>query len=69
VGEKVLLLNTFSGKLKSRWFVPFVITQVFPNINVTLKGDYGKEFKVNYRESSTTEEVLTFFTKHLHHHE
>jgi len=44
VGEKVLLCNSklklFPRKLNSRWFRPFMISQVFPNRIVTLKEDY-----------------------------
>jgi hypothetical protein len=35
VGQKVLIYNSrlrlFPGKLKSRWYGPYVVTQVFPH--------------------------------------
>ncbi|GJY43887.1 reverse transcriptase domain-containing protein [Tanacetum coccineum] len=51
VGDQVLLFNSrlkmFSGKLKSRWFRPFTITQVFPYGTVELSQTSGPNFKVN----------------------
>jgi len=42
VGQKVLLFNSrlkwFSGKFKSKWSGPFVITQVFPSGAVEIMG-------------------------------
>ncbi|KAK8554070.1 hypothetical protein V6N13_072988 [Hibiscus sabdariffa] len=41
-------LKLFPGKLKSRWFGPFEITQVAPHGAITLKSlKDGQEFKVN----------------------
>nr|GEV79374.1 retrovirus-related Pol polyprotein from transposon 17.6 [Tanacetum cinerariifolium] len=49
VGDRVLLfnsrLNTFSGKLKTRWTGPFTITQVFPYGTVELSQTGGPNFK------------------------
>nr|GEV15211.1 reverse transcriptase domain-containing protein [Tanacetum cinerariifolium] len=51
VGDRVLLfnsrLNIFSGKLKTRWTVPFTVTQVFPYGTVELSQTDGPNFKVN----------------------
>ncbi|GJT06962.1 reverse transcriptase domain-containing protein [Tanacetum coccineum] len=51
VGDQVLLFNSrlkmFLGKLKSRWFGPFTITQVFPYGTIELSQNYGPNFKVN----------------------
>ncbi|GJR02993.1 reverse transcriptase domain-containing protein [Tanacetum coccineum] len=51
VGDLVLLFNSrlkiFSGKLKTRWFGPFTITQVFPYGTVKLSQPDGPNFKVN----------------------
>nr|GEV67439.1 reverse transcriptase domain-containing protein [Tanacetum cinerariifolium] len=51
VGDQVLLFNSrlkiFSGKLKTRWFRPFTITQVFPYSTVELSQIEGLNFKVN----------------------
>nr|GEV55394.1 reverse transcriptase domain-containing protein [Tanacetum cinerariifolium] len=51
VGDQVLLFNSrlriFSGKLKTRWSVPFTITQVFPYGTVELSQPNGPNFKVN----------------------
>ena len=50
-GQQVLLfssrLKLFLGKLKSRWFGPFVITQVFPYGSVELMHPKRGRFKVN----------------------
>ena len=50
-GQQVLLFNSrlklFPGKLKSRWFEPFVITQVFPYSSVELMHLERGRFKVN----------------------
>ena len=40
-------LKIFPGKLKSRWFGPFVITQVFPYGSVELTHSEKGTFKVN----------------------
>ena len=51
VGELVLLYNSklkhFSRKLKSRWSGPYTVVVVTPFGAVTLKTNYGEEFKVN----------------------
>ncbi|XP_073129610.1 uncharacterized protein [Henckelia pumila] len=52
VGQKVLLyhsrLQLFSGKLRSRWIGPFVITNVFPQGAVEIQNlETSKIFKVN----------------------
>ena len=49
--HQVLLLNSrlklFPGKLKSRWFGPFVITRVFPYGSVEPSNSEKDTFKVN----------------------
>ena len=52
VGQKVLLfysrLKLFSGKLRSRWIGPFVVTNVFTHGAVEIKNlKIGNAFKVN----------------------
>jgi hypothetical protein len=51
VGDQVLLFNSrlkiFSGKLKTRWYGPFTITQVFPYGTIELAQPDGPNFKVN----------------------
>nr|GEZ98762.1 reverse transcriptase domain-containing protein [Tanacetum cinerariifolium] len=51
VGDQVLLFNSrlkiFSGKLKTRWFGPFTITQVFSYGTIELSQPNGHNFKVN----------------------
>nr|GFB56649.1 reverse transcriptase domain-containing protein [Tanacetum cinerariifolium] len=51
IGDIVPLFNSrlkiFSGKLKSRWFGPFTISQVFPYGTVELSQPNGPNFKVN----------------------
>nr|GFA26215.1 reverse transcriptase domain-containing protein [Tanacetum cinerariifolium] len=51
VGDQVLLFNShlkiFSGKLKTCWFGPFTITQVFPYGIIKLSQPNGLNFKVN----------------------
>ena len=50
-GQKVLLFNSrlklFSGKLKSKWSRPFVITKVFPYGSLELTHPENCTFKVN----------------------
>ena len=50
-GELVLLYNSkikpFQGKLKSRWSGPYTVIESTPFRAVTLKNNYGNEFKVN----------------------
>ncbi|GKA15911.1 reverse transcriptase domain-containing protein [Tanacetum coccineum] len=51
VGDQVLLFNSrlkiLSGKLKTRWFGPFTITEVFPYGTAKLSHTDGSNFKVN----------------------
>ncbi|GJX11854.1 reverse transcriptase domain-containing protein [Tanacetum coccineum] len=51
VGDQVLLFNSrlkiFSGKLESRWFGPFTITEVYPYGTAKLSHADGSNFKVN----------------------
>ena len=51
VGELVLLYNSklklFHGKLKSRWSGQHTVVAVTPFGAVTLKSNYGDEFKLN----------------------
>ena len=51
LGELVLLYNSrlklFLGKLKSKWNGPYTIVAVTLFGEVTLKTNYGDEFKVN----------------------
>ncbi|KAM1024680.1 hypothetical protein TB2_037351 [Malus domestica] len=52
IGQKVLLFNSrlrlFLSKLRSKWIVPFVVTNVFPHGVVQVKSlRNGDEFKVN----------------------
>nr|GEU29103.1 reverse transcriptase domain-containing protein [Tanacetum cinerariifolium] len=51
IGDRVLLFNSrlkiFSGKLKSRWSGPFIISQVYPYGTVELSQLDGPNFKVN----------------------
>ena len=50
-GQQVLLFNSrlklFLGKLESRWFGPFMITQVFPYGSVESTHPENGAFKVN----------------------
>ena len=50
-GEKVLLYNSrlklFPRKLKSRWSGPYTVVTSTPFGAITLKDEYGSEFKVN----------------------
>nr|GEV61615.1 reverse transcriptase domain-containing protein [Tanacetum cinerariifolium] len=51
IGDRVLLFNSrlkiFSGKLKSRWYSPFTISQVYPYGTIELSQPNGPNFKVN----------------------
>ncbi|GJS51455.1 reverse transcriptase domain-containing protein [Tanacetum coccineum] len=51
VGDPVLLFNSrlkiFSGKLKTRWTGPFIVTQVFPYGTIEISQTDGPNFKVN----------------------
>ena len=54
VGQKVFLyhsrLRLFSGKLRSRWIGPFVVTNVFPHGAIEIQSmATSKVFKVNGR--------------------
>jgi len=40
-------LRLFSGKLKSKWTGPFLVTQVLPHGAVELENSEGTRFKVN----------------------
>ena len=55
VGDLVLLFNSrlrlFSGKLKSTWTGPYLVTQLFPHGAVELETKEGVRFKMNGRES------------------
>nr|GEZ72902.1 reverse transcriptase domain-containing protein [Tanacetum cinerariifolium] len=50
-GDQVLLFNSrlkiFSGKLKSRWSGPFIISEVYPYGTAKLVHSDGSNFKVN----------------------
>ncbi|XP_015054776.1 uncharacterized protein LOC107001127 [Solanum pennellii] len=50
-GDLVLLFNSrlrlFSGKLKSKWTSPFLITTMFPHGAVELENNEGARFTVN----------------------
>nr|GEZ76294.1 DNA-directed DNA polymerase [Tanacetum cinerariifolium] len=51
IGDQVLLFNSrlkiFSGKLKSRWSGPFIISKVYPYETAKLVHSDGSNFKVN----------------------
>nr|GFC05634.1 reverse transcriptase domain-containing protein [Tanacetum cinerariifolium] len=51
VGDQVFLFNSrlkiFSGKLKTRWSGPFIITRVFSYSTIELSQPNGSNFKVN----------------------
>ena len=51
MGDLVLLYNSrlkhFSGKLKSKWSGPYTVVAENPFEVVTLKTNFGDEFKVN----------------------
>ena len=51
VGDLVFLFNSrlhlFSGKLKSKWTSPYLVTQLFPHGAVELETKEGVRFKVN----------------------
>nr|GEV45303.1 reverse transcriptase domain-containing protein [Tanacetum cinerariifolium] len=51
VGDQVLLFNSrlkiFSGKLKSRWSGPFIISEIYPYETPKLTHSDGSNFKVN----------------------
>nr|GEW43411.1 reverse transcriptase domain-containing protein [Tanacetum cinerariifolium] len=55
VGDQVLLFNScikiFSIKLKTRWFGPFTITQVFPYGTIELSQPNGPNFKAQIQEN------------------
>ncbi|RDX63994.1 hypothetical protein CR513_57506, partial [Mucuna pruriens] len=64
VGQKVLLFNSrlklITGKLRSRWGVPFVITNIFPNGAVQLQ-DRHSSSTFQYVPIKTTEPNLSRF--------
>ena len=52
IGQKVLLYNSrlklFSGKLRSRWLGPYIVTKIFPLCAVQiLEPETDKAFTVN----------------------
>nr|GFB39556.1 reverse transcriptase domain-containing protein [Tanacetum cinerariifolium] len=51
VGDQMLLFNSrltiFSGKLKSRWSGPFIISEIYPYETAKLTHSDGSNFKVN----------------------
>jgi len=51
IGQQVLLFNSwlklFSGKLRSRWFGPFMVTRVYPYGAVEVHSESTSAFKVN----------------------
>nr|GEW47358.1 reverse transcriptase domain-containing protein [Tanacetum cinerariifolium] len=51
IGDQVLLFNSrlkiFSGKLKSRWSGPFIISEIYPYGTAKLIHPDGSNFKVN----------------------
>ena len=51
VGQQVLLFNSrlklFPGKLRSKWYGPYTVTQVFPYGAVEVRDQKGVIFKVN----------------------
>jgi len=51
VSELFLLLNSrlklFSGKLKSKWNGPYIITRVYGNGEIEIEDAEGVKFKVN----------------------
>ena len=46
-GEQVFRLKLFPRKLKSRWSGPYIVVTSTPFGAVTLKAEFGSEFKVN----------------------
>ena len=78
VGQKVLLYNSrlglMSGKLRSKWIGPFVVTNVFPYGTVEIKSDsINKSFKVNghrlkpFLTNPSLVDVVVEETSLLHH--
>jgi hypothetical protein len=62
IGEKVLIYNSrlrlFPGKLRSRWFGPYTVTQVFPYGALEVSQEDGTTFKVNGQRAKHYEEGL-----------
>lgn len=62
VGEKVLIYNSrlrlFPGKLRSRWYGPYTVTQVFPYGVLEVSHEDGTTFKVNGQRVKYFEEGL-----------
>lgn len=62
IGEKVLIYNSrlrlFPGKLRSRWFGPYTVVQVFPFGALEVAKDDGTTFKVNGQRAKHYEEGL-----------
>ena len=62
IGQKVLMFNSrlklISGKLRSRWDEPIVITNVFSHDVVEIKNEFtGKVFKVNDHQLKLFHEI------------
>ncbi|GJT18898.1 hypothetical protein Tco_0877604 [Tanacetum coccineum] len=68
VGDQVLLFNSrlkiFSGKLKTRWTGPFIVTQVFPYGTVELSQTDVPNFKIF--EASGARGFCPSFTRASH---
>ena len=51
VGQKVLIYNSrlrlLSGKLKSRWYGPYTVTEVFPDGTIEVIDDQDQRFILN----------------------
>jgi hypothetical protein len=62
IGEKVLIYNSrlrlFPGKLRSRWFGPYTVSQVFPHGALEVSKEDGTTFKVNGQRAKHYEEGL-----------
>ncbi|CAJ2679650.1 unnamed protein product [Trifolium pratense] len=62
IGDKVLIYNSrlrlFPGKLRSRWFGPYTVTQVFPHGALEVSREDGTTFKVNGQRAKHYEEGL-----------
>ena len=69
VGDLVLLYNSrlrlFPVKLKSKWTVPYLITQLFPHVAVELETKegvrfkvYGQRIKLYFRHAESANEMI-----------
>lgn len=60
IGEKVLIYNSrlhlFPSKLRSRWYGPYTVTQVFPSGVLEVSTDDGSTFKINGQRAKHYEE-------------